>query len=200
MISRILKLETFTPADPGLTRDNVTDTVAEEVRLAAYEQGYSAGWDDAVAAQDADLTRLRNELGQNLQDLAFTYHEAHSHVLRTLEPLLRDMVAKVLPAVAREALGQMVVEELRPLVADLTDAPLSIVTHPENVSMIEDLVIAHVKFPAEVRADPTLGPGQAQFRIGPTERMIDLDGAIAAIAGAVSGFFDIEKQELKSHA
>ena len=199
MISRILKLETFTPADPGLTRDNVTDTVAEEVRLAAYEQGYSAGWDDAVAAQDADLTRLRNELGQNLQDLAFTYHEAHSHVLRTLEPLLRDMVAKVLPAVAREALGQMVVEELRPLVADLTDAPLSIVTHPENVSMIEDLVIAHARFPAEVRADPTLGPGQAQFRIGPTERVIDLDGVIAAIAAAVSGFFDIEKQELKSH-
>ena len=44
-----------------------------------------------------------------------------------------------------------------------------------------------------------LGPGQAQFRIGPTERVIDLDGVIAAIAAAVSGFFDIEKQELKSH-
>lgn len=199
MISRVLKLETFAPSDPDLTRDNVTDTEAEEVRLAAYEQGYSAGWEDAVAAQDADLTRLRNELGQNLQDLAFTYHEAHSHVLRTLEPLLRDMVAKVLPAIARETLGHMVVEELRPLVADLTGAPLTIATHPDNVAMIEDLVIARAKFPAELRADPTLGPGQAQFRIGPAERVVDLDGVIAAIAGAVAGFFDIEKQELKSH-
>lgn len=199
MMMRALQLETFVPADPGLARDSLSAAEADEVRLAAYEQGYSAGWDDAVAAQDTEIARLRTDLGQNLLDLRFTYHEAHSHVLRTLEPLLRDMVAKVLPLLARESLGAIVLDHLRPLAVELSGAPMTIVTHPDNAARIEELIVARAGFPATLRADATFGPGQVQFRIGEAERIVDLDGAVAAIADAVSGFFHIEKQELMAH-
>lgn len=199
MSLRALKLETFIPVEPDPTRDGISATAAEEAKLAAYEEGYGAGWDDATAAQGAEVTRLRNDLGQNLQDLAFTYREAHSHVLRMLEPLLRDMVAKVLPALARDSLGQIVIDHLRPLADELSGAPIVIATHPCNIAMIEDLVIARVGFPAAIRADETLGPGQVQFRVGEAERIVDLDGVIAAISEAVSCFFRIEKEELKAY-
>jgi flagellar biosynthesis/type III secretory pathway protein FliH len=196
---RALQLETFTPAAPSLTRDSLSEAEAEEVKLAAYEKGYNAGWEDAAAAQDDDLIRLRNELGRNLQDLSFTYHEAHSHVLRTLEPLLKDMVGKVLPAIAREALGQVVLEHLRPLAVELATGPMEITTHPDNVSAVEDLVVEKAGFPVAVRGEPSLGLGQVHFRIGASERKVDLDGAIAAISEAVSGFFVVEKKEVKAH-
>lgn len=199
MRMRAVQLESFTPAATSLTRDSLSEAEAEEVKLAAYEKGYNAGWEDAVAAQDDDLTRLRNELGRNLQDLSFTYHEAHSHVLRTLEPLLRDMVAKVLPAVAREALCQVVLEHLRPLAEELATGPMEIATHPDNLRAVEDLVVGKAGFPVVVRGEPSLGLGQAHFRIGASERRVDLDGAITAIGDVVSGFFAVEKKEVKAH-
>jgi flagellar assembly protein FliH len=196
---RALPLETFTPAETSLTRDCLSEVEAEEVKLAAYEKGYNAGWEDAIAAQDDDLVRLRNELGRNLQDLSFTYHEAHSHVLRTLEPLLNDMVAKVLPAIARDSLSQVVLENIRPLAVDLAAGPMEIAIHPDNLSTVEELVVGKAGFPVTVRAEPSLGLGQAHFQIGASERRVDLDGAIAAISEAVSGFFVVEKKESKAH-
>lgn len=194
MTIRALQLETFTPAETSLTRDSLSETEAEEVKLVAYEKGYNAGWEDAAAAQENDLIRLRNELGRNLRDLSFTYHEAHSHVLRTLEPLLRDMVAKVLPAIAREALCPVILEHLRPLAEELATEPMEIVTHPDNLRAVEDLVAGKAGFPVAVRGEPSLGLGQAHFRIGASERRVDLDGAIAAIGDVVSGFFAVERK------
>lgn len=199
MTPRFVTLETFVPDDSLLTRDGPSQAAADEDRLAAYEKGYNAGWEDAVAAQDAELTRLRNELGRQLEDLSFTYREAHSHVLRTLEPLLRDMVGKVLPAVARQSLGEVVLEQLLPLAEKLAGAPLEIATHPDNVAAVKALVADRAAFPAVVRGEVSLGLGQAHFRIGPAERVIDLDGAIAAIGEAVTGFFFTEKREVGTY-
>lgn len=199
MSLRALRLETFTPEARGLMRDDLSEAEAEEARLAAYEQGHRAGWDDAIAAQSADLTRLRTDLGQSLQDLSFTYREAQSHVLRSLEPLLRDMVSVVLPTVARQTLAPILLEELKPLGAELAGVPVEIVTHPDNLALVEDLVVSQAGFPVALRGEPTLGRGQAHFRIGPAERVVDLDGAVAAIAAAVSDFFHIATEESRAH-
>lgn len=199
MSLRALRLETFTPQTIGLMRDDLSEAEAEEAKLAAYEQGYTAGWDDAAAAQSQDVARLRNELGQNLQDMSFTYHEAHSHVLRTLEPLLRDMVAIVLPALSRETLVPILLEELKPIAAGLSGQPVEVMTHPDNVALVEELVRPRAGFPVIVHGEPTLGRGQAHFRIGTAERIVDLSGAITAIGDAVAGFFQLEKEEIKAH-
>ena len=199
MSLRAFKLETFRPEDSHLTRSSVSEAAADAEKLAAYEKGYEAGWEDAVAAQDADLTRLRNELGRQLADLSFTYHEAHSHVLRTLEPLLRDMVSKVLPAIARQSLAEVILEQLRPLAEKLAGAPMQITTHPDNLATVRDLVAVTAGLPVEVRGEASLGLGQAHFRIGMTERTVDLDGAIAAIGAAVTGFFALEREEVATY-
>ena len=36
----------------------VSEEVVEEQRLISFEKGYSAGWDDAVTAQDKDTQRI----------------------------------------------------------------------------------------------------------------------------------------------
>ena len=175
----------------------------EEARLAAYDQGYAAGWDDAIAAQSDEISRLRADLGRNLCTMGLTWREAHRHILTAIEPLIAEMTGKVLPNVARAALGAVILDELRPLAAQLSAAPFSIRTAPENVALVERL-IADADFPLTVTADDTFGPGQALLRIGrsggaeeeapaaPQERLVDLDRAVAAIAQAVEGYFQHE--------
>ena len=46
------------------------DRAMDEARLASYNQGYSAGWDDAVAAQTADQFWIRADLARHLMTKA----------------------------------------------------------------------------------------------------------------------------------
>ncbi len=113
-----LRLEVFdsgTPSETDGTETIVLDAEAfEEARLAAYESGYTAGWEDANAAQADDRTRMTAELARNLQSLSFTYHEGRAHVLKAIEPLLGELVGRVLPEIARELLAPLVLETLMP--------------------------------------------------------------------------------------
>ena len=196
---RRVQLEVFELTDMTDERIELGQAELEECRLAAYEQGYTAGWDDAVAAQDAEVTQLRSDLGRNLEDMSFTYHEAHSHVLRTLEPLLRDMVTKVLPSIARESLGQMMLEHLLPLAKELAGQPVTLVANPANRALLERLVVEEASFPVCIKEEASLGDGQVYLKFGEEETRIDLDGVISAISTAVSGFFRIEKNEERLH-
>ena len=143
----------------------------------------------------AEVKRLRSDLGRNLQDLSFTYHEAHGHVLGALEPLLAEMVAKVMPRIARESLGAVVVERLAAVAAELADTPVRVVAHPANRKILEETLIADAPVPFVFSEEPSLGEGQVHLGFGPQELRVDLDGMIAAIGAAVANFFSTDREE-----
>ena len=192
-----LRLEVFETA-AGTDRPDVlvTDTGhLEEAKLASFEAGYSAGWEDAAAALSEEQNRIRADLARNLQGLAFTYHEARDHVLRALEPLLKEMVARLLPTLARETLGQLVVETLRPMAAERAGAPLTLVINPVSRRAVELVLAENAGLPLEIEEEPSLGEGQAYLRFATSETRIDLDRAIAEIIAAVRDFFALSRKE-----
>lgn len=193
----VLRLEVFESEKTSLTPDTVVlDTSAlEEARLQAYETGYSAGWEDATASQSNDQTKLRADLARNLQSLSFTYQEARSHILRALEPLMEDMVGKLLPALAQEALAAMVLEQVMPIAERLGDASITLVLNPSARAAVEPLVAAATGLPLHVEEEESLGEGQVYLRFGPQETLIDLDRTIREITTAVRGFFDLSRKE-----
>ena len=191
-----LRLEVFEVASESARTTVVTDLSAmEEARLAAYEQGFTAGWDDAVAAQADNQTRIGAEIAKNLQELSFTYQEARGHVLHAIEPLLSLMAARVLPDMARAALAPMIVETLRPLADALADIPVVLVVNAAARPAVEALIERAGALPVTIETETTLGEGQAQLRFGQSETRIDLDRAVTDIAAAVRGFFDLNQME-----
>lgn len=169
----------------------------DEVKLASFEEGYSAGWEDAVAARNEEEARLQADLARHLQALSFTYHEAREHVLKALEPLLSEMTGRLLPAVARAALGPLVAETLRPLAAEAAAAPLTLVTGPASRPVVEAVLAAEGGLPVTVVEESSLGEGQVYLRFGASETRIDLDRAVSQIAGAVRDFFSLTGKEPK---
>lgn len=192
-----LRLEVFeTAAETDRPDVLVTDTGhLEEAKLASFEAGYSAGWEDAAAALSEEQNRIRADLARNLQGLAFTYHEARDHVLRALEPLLKEMVARLLPTLARETLGQLVVETLRPMAAERAGAPLTLVINPVSRRAVELVLAENAGLPLQIEEEPSLGEGQAYLRFATSETRIDLDRAIAEIIAAVRDFFALSRKE-----
>lgn len=188
-------LESFEAPDPKSAQLALDPEEFENARLAAFEKGYSAGWDDAVAAQDAEMTRLRADLGQNLQALAFTYHEARQNVLEALRPLLVDMTAKVLPMVARQALAPVVAEQLMPVAEKLSGQPVTVVASPAALPQIRGLLSGETRLPLSFIAEPSLAECQVYLRFADTETQIDLDGVIGAIGEAITTYFQVKQEE-----
>ncbi|MEO8240691.1 MAG: flagellar biosynthesis protein [bacterium] len=188
-----LKLEIFnTEEKPAKTQTVVLDRLAlEDEKLASYDSGYRAGWDDANAAQTDDQTSMKADLARNLQTLGFTYHEARTHILKAIEPLLLQVVGRLLPEIARESLAPLVLETLMPLAEGLGDAPVTLVVNPTSRPAIEALLEQATGLPVTIEEEPTLGEGQVYIKLGGTETQIDLDKASADIAAAVRGFFEL---------
>jgi len=186
-----LKLEVFEEGDkPAKIQTVVLDRVTlEDEKLASYDKGYQAGWEDAVAAQTGDQHRLRADLARNLQTLSFTYHEARSHILKAMEPLVLQIVGGLLPEIARASLAPTVLEVLMPLAEGLAEAPVTLVVNPAARAAVEKLLQQATGLPLVIEEEPTLGEGQVYLKLGANEAHIDLDHATAEIAAAVRGFF-----------
>jgi len=161
----------------------------EEAKLASYDQGYSAGWEDAAAAQSDEQGRMKADLARHLQALGFSYQEARMHVLKAIEPLLLDIVGRLLPDLARETLAPVVLEALMPMAETLADTPVTLVLNPAARDAVEQLLERATGLPLTLQEEPTLGEGQVYLRLGMAETEVNLDRAIADITAAVRGFF-----------
>lgn len=193
----VLRLEVFeTEEKPGNSSAIVLDSaILEEAKLESFDAGYSAGWEDAAAAQSGDQSRIRADLARSLQDLGFTYQEARSHLLRSLRPLLEDVLLRLVPEISREALGAIVLDTLMPLAESLADTPVTLVVNPAARPAVEPLLASATGLPLVIEEEPSLGEGQVYLRLAGNEVLIDTDRAVATISAALRGFLDLSLKE-----
>ncbi len=191
-----LQLEVFESPETSPQTPVVTlDTIAfEEAKLTAYDKGYRAGWEDAVQAQSDGQDAISAELARNLKTLGFTFQEARGHVLQSLRPLLHEMVARLLPEIARDTIAPIALQVLLPLADAAADAPMELVIHPSTRAAITHLLASADNLPLILIDEPSLGEGQAFLRLGGSETQIDLDGAITDISAAIRNFYDLPER------
>lgn len=187
---RLEVFDTVTTGD-GAPQPLVEASALDDAKVTSFEQGYSAGWEDAAAAQSGDQSRIRADLARNLQTLAFTFQDARTHVLQAIRPLILEMTGRLLPEVAREALAPAVLEALMPLAEELADAPVTLVLNPAVRDSVESLVTQATGLPIEIEEEPLLGEGQVYIRLGPTETKVDLTQVTEDITAAVRGYFNL---------
>lgn len=189
------QLEIFEAASFGEDQVALSAGDFEEQKLASFEEGYGAGWDDAVAAQDGETARVRADLAQNLQDLSFTYAEAHRNMMTALQPLLSDMVTKVLPDIAQASLGPIIVGLIMPVASDLTAVSVELAVSPDTRPIVAPMLVGVAGLRVKLVDDPLLTAGQAYLRFADRETRIDLDAVVAAISRAVTAFFQMETEK-----
>lgn len=194
-----LDLEDFSrrvePAPPPSQRHSDDDIA--EVRSTAYEQGYAAGFDDAVKSEADNQTRIGSEFARHLQEMSFTFHEARAHVIASVTPLLEELVTTFLPQLTQETMGQRLMETLQPLIEDAGDQPIVIMVPPgarEALSPFFDQAVSSV---IRIEEEPTLTEGQSFLRLGRTERKIDLDAAFARFRESLNALTELNERALQ---
>lgn len=168
----------------------------EGQRLEAFENGFKAGWEDAIKAKTDESAQISSSLSQHLQDLSFTYHEASGHMLDAISPLLNEMVNVLLPEIARATIGAHIVEQLKELAKEIGTIEVQVAVSAENVATLSDLLSEDFGFPISVIEDDTLAAEQADIRFGSTEKQIDLGDLVTSVTEAVAGFAHDNRRKL----
>ena len=192
-------LEDF--GQPVMTVPEVTgidEAQLEAEKLEAFDNGYRAGWDDAVKAQTEDSERISSAFAQNLQDLSFTYHEAYGQVMGAMTPLLEEIVSVLLPQMARAALAPQIAEQLQASARDIGQLDVIIAVAPGQAASVEPLLETGYGFPIRLVEDDTLTEGQADLRFGETERQIDLGAALQGVSDTIQAFIH-ENRRSRAH-
>ncbi len=189
-------LEDFGTQSAGRSSIAMTDVSLEEQRLESFEQGYKAGWDDALKAQNNTAVQISEEFARNLQDLSFTYREAYAHILKSMNPLLSQIVETVLPEMAQQTLGLRVIEQLQEMVKATGDTGIEVRVSSANQPAVAGLLKQEFGFPVAITEDASLSETQALLKFDETEKQIDLGEVLSAIGQAVSGFFHEHQKEV----
>ncbi|MEY8842102.1 ABC transporter ATP-binding protein [Cribrihabitans sp. XS_ASV171] len=182
-------LEDFEP--DTLTTETVhvmSEDTLEEHRLAAFDKGYAAGWDDAARAQSDQKVELAVSLVRTLEDASFTYQEAAAQVNAALEPMFRRLVDTVLPRALEESHGLHIVEQLREMAREQTGQPALLVVPGGASRVLKPMLDREFAMPVQLVEEASLPPGQASLRIGNIERNIDCDALMRAISSALDSF------------
>ncbi len=199
MMSRV-QLEVFHLAAPTPASDIVVlgKVELEETRLAAFDKGYAAGWDDATTATNTDRSKVEDEVARNLQALGFTFQEARMHLLRGLRPLLTTMMGRLLPALGRDLLADHILDILMPRAEAVLEAPVRVHVNPRTRRHLESLAIKAKGLTLKVIEEAGLPDGQVFLRFeNGDETLIDTDRAVQQIMTVVHSFFDQAEQERK---
>lgn len=170
--------------------------ITETIRLEAYEDGYKAGWDDAVGANQAEQMQVAADLAQNIKDMSFTYQEACTEVSKSLRGVFDAMLSLFLPEVARVALAPKVAEELEklPLNADSMRIVLSVA--PESRPILERLTQDKNDDQLTLQEDTSLTGGQVIISFGENEVSVDFDALLEEMKNALEMFnYELNKEE-----
>lgn len=195
----LLRLEVFEqPTVPAEGQTVVMEaSEIEEVRLQSYDNGYAAGWEDAVAAAAKEQDRISSEIANNLQRLAFTFQEVRAHVLKSVQPVVAQLATQLLPQLAQDVLAPVVLDTVMPLIDELADTPIKVVLNPTSRAAVERLLSQAAGLPLLIEEEPSLGEGQVYLRLGDVEHRIDLDQAVRDITAAVHDFFDYSERDTR---
>ncbi|WP_420585742.1 ABC transporter ATP-binding protein [Ruegeria sp.] len=191
-------LEDFTLQAGGGKLHLLDEDALEEQRLAAFEQGYSAGWEDAVQAQDQSRGQVSAELAKSLEDMSFTYHEATSRMTLSLEPMFQSLVNIILPETLDRGFAARLVEQLTSMARDQIDQPMQIFVPAGRAAEVEEMLPQDLSAPTKVIEDPSLETGQARLRVGVSQQEVDCSGLLAAVSQAFDSYL-FEAKEAVSH-
>ncbi|MGR3621173.1 ABC transporter ATP-binding protein [Pseudophaeobacter sp.] len=166
----------------------ISEEVVEEARLVSFENGYSAGWDDAVTAKDKEATTISATLASSLEDLNFTYQEAQSQLIEALDPMFKVLTSAVLPDTMAATFGHHIVDQMTDMAKFQTDQPMSIFVAPGEAAAVRALLPEAFSTPVQVQEDENLSAGQAYLRVGSSEREINSSSLIETINDSVEAF------------
>lgn len=185
-------------ASDGFETPTDTERLDAE-RAKAFEAGYASGWEDAIASDKTSRMHLEAEFERNIQNLAFTFAEAVTHVRGELSDLLSAINDQFLPQTAPDVLKAHIRSELLRIGDDLTEVLVEIVASPDCNATVADMLKSDFSLDIELVEDESLSASQVFLRLGKREVEINLEPLIRAVSTQLDAMKDDLERKGRRH-
>ena len=138
----------------------ISDDVLEEQKLVSFESGYTAGWDDAVGAQERETSKISVSLANSLEDMSFTFHEAQNQLIESLDPMFKVLTSAILPDAMAASFGHHIVDQLTDMAKGQTDQPLMIAVASGEAGGVRSALTQNFSVDVKVRETQTYPPAR----------------------------------------
>lgn len=182
------------------TEKEVSSLDAEEVedqKLQAFENGYQAGWDDAISAQSDSGKHVSAGLASSLKDASLEYQEVRDSLTSSVQEIMSGVVKTLLPKIARDSLGAHICEQVVAMTQSGSERTVQIAVAPEAEDVVRSILPEGSETQCEIATDQLLAPTQAILRLGKDEREIDLERILTEISQSITAFFETQTLEVK---
>lgn len=200
-MSRPVLLQVFSPAaEPAPNAANNSGPSIEKQLADAWEAGHAAGVQagtEAAAKVHAEAQdQLRAALVEAIRDQKLEQTEVQTRILGGIVPLVRQLIDRLAPGLARAGLADHVAEEVERALRERPDPAPQIRCAEEAREGLEQALAAR-KLACTVVVDPRLTPLEAQVQWHDGFEAIDLGGAVArldqALAALDTAHFTLEE-------
>lgn len=181
MKTAFLKLQCF---DGDTTPQGEAPASADHIdalRARAFEEGYGAGWTDALDQMRNEDALRRMAAEEALQAASFSFHEARSALEANFVDLVAQIIEKVLPSITRDALPLLLERELRSLANRQFKERLEVICAPAVTVQLTELLASVTGHDMTLSPEESFSEAQVLIRINQNTRMIDLEAVIAAL-------------------
>ena len=152
---------------------SVTREDSDQRSRAAYDKGYSSGWDDATAAAARRDDAVTADLERAIQDMGFTYHEAVGQVRAEFHRFVRNLMDSFLPSLAAQGLRETLRARIEEMAEPAEGIRVELLVPPRFAEIFAPLARDEGVFPITVLPEPSLSDAQAFARIGRVEWSVD---------------------------
>ena len=179
----MLKLEVF-DTSPDAQTDRACAQAVASAREAAYDEGYTAGWQDALAAmRDEDEMRRAAALDA-VQAISFTYTEAHAALESAFLALSDQLLNQLLPQAAQLGLPALLRAELHRIAQQGAAMPVELHCAPASSATLRAITDTVQGVEIRIIEEPAYSDAQLSLRLGAQQRDIDFDSLTKQIRAA----------------
>ncbi len=180
-MGRVLFLEAFDAPPPEAAGPSHSPDWRE-----GYAEGILAGQAQAAARE----AHLSDEIVQSISDLSFTYAEARTQVLTSLEPLFRSILERLMPELVRHMLLPHILQELMTAAHVDSESPIELTISPQDEPALKRALMGAMPLPLQLATLPGLEAGQVMLAHRGIETALDLEGLITGIEAVLNALFD----------
>lgn len=167
----------------------VTASQLEDLQQQAYEEGHAAGYNDGLAAGEAELARRRERLDQILESFARPYESLDD----TVEKHLVDLAIAIAKQLFRREIKldpTHIVGVVREAIRLLPDASRNVTVHlhPDDAVLVQELLAAPEGERAwAVAEDPLMDRGGCRVVTESSQIHAETDRRFEAVVKAIVG-------------
>lgn len=186
-----LALEEFPLGDhPFSAEKTAANSAPDEAQLMqSYDRGYQAGWDDALASDQNERTRIDAEFARNLEELSVTFAEAQRQVCLSLESLVLALLEQVLPEVYQDHFPALVERTILPILRECGHLTAELLCAPEDRPVIEDLLAGKGTPPFSLRVEPSFARHQLRIQVGHERHEINGARLLEEMRNEIENFY-----------